>query len=55
MLINSVREAQEVLHNVVDKMQDGWDKNQAIDALNYLKEFTTAVESIEYKQEGMDL
>ena len=38
MLINSIKEACATLEQVVDKLEDGWDKNQSYDALNYLCE-----------------
>lgn len=38
MLINSIKEACDTLEQVVEKLEDGWDKNQAIDAINYLNE-----------------
>lgn len=38
MLINSIKEACDTLEQVVNKLEDGWDKNQAIDAINYLNE-----------------
>lgn len=38
MLINSIQEACDTLEQVVEKLEDGWDKNQSYDALNYLHE-----------------
>lgn len=38
MLINSIKEACDTLEQVVEKLEDGWDKNQSYDALNYLRE-----------------
>lgn len=38
MLIENIKEACEILENVVDKIDDGWERNQAIDAIIYLNE-----------------
>lgn len=40
MMIDSAKEAYEVLDKAVEGIEDDWDKNQAIDAMNYLRENT---------------
>lgn len=40
MMIDSAKEAYEVLDKAVNQFEDEWDKNQAIDAMNYLRENT---------------
>lgn len=40
MMIDSAKEAYEVLDKAVNQIEDDWDKNQAIDAMNYLRENT---------------
>lgn len=40
MLIDSAKEAYQLLDKVVEGIENDWDKNQAIDAMNYLRENT---------------
>lgn len=40
MLIDTKKEALEVLEKAVNKVDDAWEKNQAIDAINYITENT---------------
>lgn len=58
MLINSIKEACDTLEQVVDKLEDGWDKNQAYDAINYLNENAfnkeNVVDEIEEIQENLE-
>lgn len=59
MLINSIKEACDTLEQVVDKLEDGWDKNQAYDAINYLNENAfdkeNVVDEIEEIQENLNI
>lgn len=40
MMIDSAKEAYQLLDKVVEGIENDWDKNQAIDAMNYLRENT---------------
>lgn len=40
MMIDSAKEAYQLLDKVVEGIENDWDKNQAIDAMNYLRSNT---------------